>query len=129
MCLGIPMRVKEIDGYNAVCEAKGVERTVSLFMMQDEDVAAGGPVVEMKLLARLGRRMLDHQLAVLLSARVGEAKRRPVSQRRRTDDLVIHTQNLLTVTVLGQTHQPRLGDRGAIIDRNQAAGIHARFTQ
>ena len=41
MCLGIPMRIKEIDGYNAVCEAKGVERTVSLFMMQDEDVKVG----------------------------------------------------------------------------------------
>lgn len=38
MCLGIPMRVKEIDGYNAVCEAKGIQRTVSLFMMQDDDV-------------------------------------------------------------------------------------------
>ena len=45
MCLGIPMRVKEIDGYNAVCEAKGVERTVSLFMMQDEDVQVGDMVM------------------------------------------------------------------------------------
>ena len=45
MCLGIPMRVKEIDGYNAVCEAKGVERTVSLFMMQDEDVKVNDMVM------------------------------------------------------------------------------------
>lgn len=45
MCLGIPMRIKEIDGYNAVCEAKGIERTVSLFMMQDEDVKTGDMVM------------------------------------------------------------------------------------
>ena len=36
MCLGIPMRIKAIDGFIAHCEAKGVERDVSLFMMQDE---------------------------------------------------------------------------------------------
>ena len=41
MCLGIPMRVVEIDGYNARCEARGVERTVSLFMMQDDDIQVG----------------------------------------------------------------------------------------
>jgi len=45
MCLGIPMRIKEIDGYNAICEAKGVERTVSLFMMQDEDIKVGDMVM------------------------------------------------------------------------------------
>ena len=37
MCLGIPMQIKSIDGYLANCEAKGVSRDVSLFMMQDED--------------------------------------------------------------------------------------------
>jgi hydrogenase expression/formation protein HypC len=36
MCLGIPMQIKQIDGYMARCEARGVERDVSLFMMQDE---------------------------------------------------------------------------------------------
>ena len=36
MCLGIPMQIKQIDGYTARCEAKGVERDVSLFMMQDD---------------------------------------------------------------------------------------------
>jgi hydrogenase expression/formation protein HypC len=45
MCLAIPMRVLEIDGFNARCEAKGVERVVSLFMMQDEDVAPGDYVM------------------------------------------------------------------------------------
>ena len=37
MCLGIPMQIKSIDGFNANCEAKGVQREVSLFMMQDEE--------------------------------------------------------------------------------------------
>lgn len=37
MCLGIPMQIKSIDGFTARCEAKGVERDVSLFMMQDEE--------------------------------------------------------------------------------------------
>ena len=30
------MQIKAIDGFSAHCEAKGVERDVSLFMMQDE---------------------------------------------------------------------------------------------
>ncbi len=45
MCLGIPMRVDEIDGFNARCSAKGVERQVSLFMMQGEEIAVGDFVV------------------------------------------------------------------------------------
>lgn len=39
MCLGIPMKIKEIDGFVARCEAKGVMRDVSLFMLQDEPVS------------------------------------------------------------------------------------------
>ncbi len=45
MCLGIPMRVVEIDGFLARCEAKGVERDVSLFMLQHEAVALDDYVV------------------------------------------------------------------------------------
>jgi hydrogenase expression/formation protein HypC len=45
MCLGIPMQIKEIHGYMARCEAKGVEREVSLFMLQHESVAPGDFVV------------------------------------------------------------------------------------
>ncbi|AOV17444.1 hydrogenase assembly protein HypC [Acidihalobacter aeolianus] len=45
MCLGIPMQIVEINGYNARCEAKGVERDVSLFMLQDETVAVGDHVM------------------------------------------------------------------------------------
>jgi hydrogenase expression/formation protein HypC len=35
------MQVIEIDGYTARCEAKGVERDVNLFMMQDDTVETG----------------------------------------------------------------------------------------
>jgi len=45
MCLGIPMQIKSIDGFNADCEAKGVHRTVSLFMMQDDLLKVGDFVV------------------------------------------------------------------------------------
>jgi len=31
------MQIKSIDGFSANCEAKGVQREVSLFMMQDEE--------------------------------------------------------------------------------------------
>ena len=41
MCLGIPMQIREIEGFVARCEAKGVERDVSLFMMQHETVDPG----------------------------------------------------------------------------------------
>ena len=37
MCLGIPMQIKSINGFTASCEAKGVHRDVSLFMLQDEE--------------------------------------------------------------------------------------------
>jgi hydrogenase expression/formation protein HypC len=35
------MRVVDIDGYSARCEAKGVFRDVSLFMLQHEQVESG----------------------------------------------------------------------------------------
>jgi hydrogenase expression/formation protein HypC len=35
MCLAIPMQIESIDGFTARCQAKGVWRDVSLFMMQD----------------------------------------------------------------------------------------------
>jgi hydrogenase expression/formation protein HypC len=41
MCLGIPMQVATIEGFVARCEAKGVQRDVSLFLLQGEDVAPG----------------------------------------------------------------------------------------
>jgi len=45
MCLGIPMQIREIDGFLANCEAKGVQRDVNLFMMQEEQLAIGDFVV------------------------------------------------------------------------------------
>ena len=41
MCLGIPMQIVAIDGYTARCEARGVERDVNLFMLQDDSVTPG----------------------------------------------------------------------------------------
>ncbi len=45
MCLSIPMKIVSISGFNAYCQAKGVEREVSLFMLQDETLQAGDFVV------------------------------------------------------------------------------------
>ena len=45
MCLGIPMQIKSIDGFTANCEAKGVTRDVSLFMMQDDKLAVDDFIV------------------------------------------------------------------------------------
>jgi len=39
------MRIIEINGFNSRCEAKGIERTVSLFLMQHEQVAVGDVVL------------------------------------------------------------------------------------
>lgn len=45
MCLGIPMQIVEINGYNARCEAKGIEREVNLFMVQEENIKIGDHVM------------------------------------------------------------------------------------
>jgi len=45
MCLALPMQIKAIEGFKATCEAKGVEREVSLFMLQGEILAAGDYVL------------------------------------------------------------------------------------
>jgi len=39
------MKVMEINDFTARCEAKGIERDVSLFMLQHEDVAVDDFVV------------------------------------------------------------------------------------
>jgi hydrogenase expression/formation protein HypC len=41
MCLAVPMQITKIDGFNAHCVAKGVERDVSLFLLQDEAIEEG----------------------------------------------------------------------------------------
>ena len=45
MCLGIPMQIVRIDGFNAHCVTKGITREVSLFMLQDESVEIGNFVM------------------------------------------------------------------------------------
>jgi len=45
MCLGVPMRVVEIDGFMARCEARGIERKASLFLLQHENVQPGDLVM------------------------------------------------------------------------------------
>ncbi len=41
MCLAVPMQITKIDGFNAHCVAKGIERDVSLFLLQDEIINTG----------------------------------------------------------------------------------------
>jgi len=45
MCLAYPMRVTEIDGLAARCEAKGIERVVSLVLLQEQGVQVGDFVI------------------------------------------------------------------------------------
>lgn len=45
MCLAVPMEVTRIDGFDARCEIRGVQRDVSLFMLQGEDVKVGDYVL------------------------------------------------------------------------------------
>jgi hydrogenase expression/formation protein HypC len=39
------MQIEAIDGLNARCQAKGVERVVSLFMLQDDPPTVGDHVM------------------------------------------------------------------------------------
>ena len=41
MCLAIPMKVMAFDGFQARCSAQGIEREVSLFLLQDEPISVG----------------------------------------------------------------------------------------
>jgi len=45
MCLGVPMRVVEREGFQARCEVNGIERMVSLFLLQHEEVKPGDHVM------------------------------------------------------------------------------------
>lgn len=45
MCLGVPMKIIEKNGYVARCEARGIERKVSLFLLQHEDLQIGDMVM------------------------------------------------------------------------------------
>jgi len=39
------MRIKAIDGFQCTCEARGIEREVSLFMLQHEALEPGDHVL------------------------------------------------------------------------------------
>lgn len=45
MCLAVPMQITKIDKSNAHCAAKGIERDVSLFLLQDEVIKEGDYVL------------------------------------------------------------------------------------
>ncbi|NIP18279.1 MAG: HypC/HybG/HupF family hydrogenase formation chaperone [Xanthomonadales bacterium] len=45
MCLGVPMTIVEQDGFVARCEARGIQRTVSLFLLQHENLQPGDIVM------------------------------------------------------------------------------------
>ncbi len=45
MCLAVPMKITKIDGFQCTCEARGIEREVSLFMLQDEALTPGDNVL------------------------------------------------------------------------------------
>lgn len=45
MCLAVPMRVVEVNGLSAQCEARGIGRNVSLFLLQHETIAPGDHVM------------------------------------------------------------------------------------
>lgn len=41
MCLAVPMRIITLCGYSALCEARGIRRDVSLFLLEENSMAAG----------------------------------------------------------------------------------------
>ncbi len=41
MCLAVPMRIVSLAGHHACCEARGVQRNVSVALLADEEVAVG----------------------------------------------------------------------------------------
>lgn len=45
MCLAVPMKITAIDGFQCTCEAKGIEREVSLFMLQHEPPEVGDHIL------------------------------------------------------------------------------------
>jgi hydrogenase expression/formation protein HypC len=45
MCLAVPMQIESIDGFQCTCAARGIEREVSLFLLQGEDIAPGDHVL------------------------------------------------------------------------------------
>lgn len=45
MCLAVPMQITAMNGMDARCSARGVERDVSLFLLQDDTLQVGDYVL------------------------------------------------------------------------------------
>lgn len=45
MCLAVPMQIKSINDFQCTCEARGIEREVSLFLLQGESLEPGDHVL------------------------------------------------------------------------------------
>ena len=45
MCLAVPMKITAVNGFLCTCEARGIQREVSLFMMQGEDLKPGDNIL------------------------------------------------------------------------------------
>lgn len=45
MCLAVPMQITQLNGFDAKCSARGVERDVSLFLLQGEEINIGDYVL------------------------------------------------------------------------------------
>ncbi len=45
MCLAVPMQIKNINDFQCTCEARGIEREVSLFLLQGESLEPGDYVL------------------------------------------------------------------------------------
>jgi hydrogenase expression/formation protein HypC len=45
MCLAVPMRIISCSGFTARCEARNVQREVSLFLLEDGSVTIGDYVL------------------------------------------------------------------------------------
>ena len=45
MCLAVPMQIKSINDFQCTCEARGIEREVSLFLLQGESLEPGDYVL------------------------------------------------------------------------------------
>jgi hydrogenase expression/formation protein HypC len=45
MCLAVPMQITQLNGFEARCTARGVERDISLFLLQAETLQEGDYVL------------------------------------------------------------------------------------
>lgn len=45
MCLAIPMQITQLEGGTARATARGIERSVDLMLVQDQDIAIGDFVI------------------------------------------------------------------------------------